>query len=330
MTAEFVLGMIWHATGSCSSDNIRPRQYHDVNTIEAYENEIRLQPEFLRSFKMQELIPENVQNGCIFSGSGDSLASAMLAESFSIGRVRAMDPLDLYRSKTLMQSRHLYIVSISGETVAGIKAARAAGSATAITTRPQGRLARAADNTILLDFPDSGVFTAGSISFLASALTCVSLVRQFKMPDSARLFSKAESDVANVRMSGRHYILGGMAAYPIAMYCAAKLYETTGRGVHYSRTEQFSHMELFSACRDDTVIILDKMSSYCQSLSDCLRGIGINVISPDIPSGEISAMIYRTFFSQLLSLQQAKAEERNDCHFVTAKEIRDVSNAMIY
>ena len=326
-----VSGIVVHAAGRLySSDNILPMQYHGVNTIEAYESEIRSQPEFLRSFKMQEPIPEDIQAECVFSGSGDSLASAMLAESFSAGRVRAMDPLDLYRSRALVQSRRPYIVSISGETVAGVKAARLAGNATAITAKPQGRLARAAGSTILLDFPGSGVFTAGSVSFLASALTCVSLVRRFRMPDPAALFSKAESDAADARMSGRHYILGGMAAYPIAMYCAAKFYETAGLGAHYCRTEQFSHMELFSACRGDTVVMLDKKSKYGQSLSEGLRGAGINVVSPDIPSGDIPAMIYRTFLSQLLSLRQAKAEGRNECHFVTARDMRGISNTMIY
>ena len=301
-----------------------------MDTIEAYETEIRSQPEFLQSFKAQEPIPEDMQGECIFSGSGDSLVSAMLAEAFSSGRVRAMDPMDLYQNRALMQSRRLYVVSISGETVAGVKAARGAENATAITARPQGRLARAAGSTILLDFPDSGTFTAGSISFLASALTCVSLIRGFRMPDLTALFAQAESDAADACLSGRHYILGSASAYPIAMYCAAKFYETTGLGTHYSRTEQFSHMELFSARSGDTVVLLDKKNRHAQNLSDGLRSAGINVVSPDIPPGEIDAMIYRTFFSQLMSLRHAKEEGRNDCHFITAKEMRNISNTMIY
>ena len=89
-------------------------------------------------------------------------------------------------------------------------------------------------------------------------------------------------------------------------------------------------MELFSACRGDTVVMLDKKSRYGQSLSEGLRGAEINVVSPDVPPGDIPAMIYRTFFSQLLSLRQAKAEGRSECHFVTARDMRGISNAMIY
>ncbi|NNL37087.1 MAG: sugar isomerase, partial [Nitrosopumilus sp.] len=33
---------------------------------------------------------------------------------------------------------------------------------------------------------------------------------------------------------------------------------------------------------------------------------------------------------QLISLYEAKSKKKNECHFVTAKKIRDVSNRMIY
>ncbi len=301
-----------------------------MKTVEAYRQEIRLQPEFLKSFGMQKPIPADKQEGCVFSGSGDSLASAMLAESLSGGLARAMDPLDLSLNKTMARSKHPYIVSISGETVAGIRAAKLAGDATAITANPRSRLACASKDTILLEFPGSGVFTAGSISFLASALTCISLVRRFRMPDPGALFLRAESDAADAHISGRPYILGGQSAYPLAMYCAAKLYETVGHDAHYSRTEQFSHMELFSAGRGDTVILLEGRTRHNRNLADGLRDAGINVVHPDVPSGDIRAMIYRTFFSQLLSLRQAEAEGKSECHFVTARELRCISNHMIY
>ncbi len=63
-----------------------------MNTIEAYEKDIELQLDFLKSFRKQSPLNCNQQKNTIFSGSGDSLASSMLAESFSDGIVRAMDP----------------------------------------------------------------------------------------------------------------------------------------------------------------------------------------------------------------------------------------------
>ena len=49
------------------------------------------------------------------------------------------------------------------------------------------------------------------------------------------------------------------------MYCAAKFYEILGYDAHYSRIEQFSHMELFSAKKGDTVIIFEEKNSSQQT-----------------------------------------------------------------
>ena len=92
-----------------------------MNTLAAYEKDIDLQLDFLKGFKKQK--PLSNQKNVIFSGSGDSLASAMLAESFS-GVVKAMDPLDLYKNKQLVKSQHVYFVSISGNTITNIKVAK--------------------------------------------------------------------------------------------------------------------------------------------------------------------------------------------------------------
>ncbi len=106
-----------------------------MNTIEAYEKYIELQLDFLKLFRKQKLLPFNQQKNTIFSGSGDSLASAMLAESFSGGVVKVMDPLDLYKNKQLAKSKHIYFVSISGNTLTNIKVAKIAKKATAITSK---------------------------------------------------------------------------------------------------------------------------------------------------------------------------------------------------
>jgi len=114
------------------------------------------------------------------------------------------------------------------------------------------------------------------------------------------------------------------------MYCAAKFYEILGYDAHYSRLEQFSHMELFSVQKGDTVIIFEEKNPYTKQLGQNLKKIGINVIHPNIPSEKISQMLYCTFFSQLVTLFEAKKKRKKDCHFVTAKKIRNVSNQMIY
>ena len=301
-----------------------------MNTIEAYEGDIELELNLLKSFKKQRPLSCNRQRNVIFSGSGDSLASAMLAESFSGGMVRAMDPLDIYNNRQLARSKHIYFVSISGDTITNINAAMIAKSATAITSKPQSRLAKVSDETILLTAPNNAVFTAGSISFLESALTCMSLVRKITVPRDPGLFFKARADAKKATVSKRIFVLGNLFTFPLAMYCASKFYEVLGWPACYSRIEQFSHMELFSARRGDTVIIFEEKNHHNRRLRCGLKKIGINVIHPNMPSEKISQMVYCTFFSQLLALFEAKKKRRKDCHFVTAKKIQNISNQMIY
>ena len=301
-----------------------------MNSIDAYEKDIALESDFLKHFKPQKPLSQNRQKNVCFSGSGDSLVSSMLAESFSNGIIKAVDPLDLYRNKTLAKSKHVFFVSISGNTITNIKVAKIAKRATAITSQPKSRLAKVSDTIILLNAPNHDVFTAGSISFLESALTCISLIKKFSLPKDNALFSKAKIDAKKAKISQRIFVLGNQFTYPLAMYCAAKFYEILGYDVHYSRIEQFSHMELFSAKKGDTVIIFEEKNSHNKQLGRNLQKIGINVIHPDIPSEKIRQMLYCTFFSQLLSLNEARKKKKKECHFVTAKKIRNVSNQMIY
>ena len=301
-----------------------------MNTIDAFEKDIFLQLEFLKSFENPKTLSKSYQKNVIFSGSGDSLVSAMLAESFSSGMVSAMDPLDLYNNKQLVKSKHVYFVSVSGNTITNIKVAKIAKKSTAITTNPKSRLAKAADDSILLMAPNNDVFTAGSISFLESALTCISLVDSAKPVKNSQLFQKAKTDAKKSTVSKRVFILGNLFTFPLAMYCAAKFYEVLGYDVHYCRIEQFSHMELFSVKKGDTIIIFEEKNPHNKQLAKNLKKIGLQVIHPSLPSEKISQVVYCTFFSQLITLYEAKKKRRKDCHFVTAKKIRNVSNEMIY
>ena len=301
-----------------------------MNTIDAFEKDIELQVDFLKSFKKQKPISKSLQKNTLFTGSGDSLISSFLAESFSEGLIRAMDPLDLYKNKHLVKSKRVYFVSISGNTITNIKVAKLAKKSIAITSKSDSRLAKASDDVILLDAPTHHIFTAGSITFLESALTCISLAKSFSISKPCEIFRKAKSDAKKTRVSKKIYVLGNLLTFPIAMFCAAKFYEVMGYDVHYSRIEQFSHMELFSANRGDTVIIFEAKNAHNRQLAKNLAKVGINVIHPNLPSGKIPQILYCTFFSQFLALNEARKKRKKDCHFVTAKNIRNVSNQMIY
>ncbi len=302
-----------------------------MKTIEAFEKDIKFQSEFLNTFKKQKPLSAEKQKNVIFTGSGDSLASSMLAESFSNYRVKSMDPLDLLKNKSLTKNKTVYFVSISGNTISNIRVAKMAKQAIAITSRPKSRLVKSCSSSIILQFPNSDVFTAGSISFLESALICISLVKPIVIPKNNNIFKKAYSDAKNLKFGKRIFVLGNMHTFPVAMYCAAKFYELLGYDAHFERIEQFSHMELFSTKKGDTVIIFEEKNAHIVQLIKNLKNVGLNVIHPTLNSkNKISQIIYYTFFSQLLPLFEAKKQKKKDCHFVLTKKLRTVSDKMIY
>jgi fructoselysine-6-P-deglycase FrlB-like protein len=302
-----------------------------MKTIEAFERDIILQTQFLHIFKPQPLISKTSQQNTIFCGSGDSLAAALLAEAFSDMRVHAADPLDLIKNKQITKLHTVFLISISGKTVSNIKVAKLARKSIAITSNQKSKLAKACMRTIELNFPNSDVFTGGSISFLQSALTCISLVTNFTIPDNEQIFKKAITEAKKVKFIKRVFLLGDLHTYPLAMYGAAKFYELLGFDAHYERIEQFSHMGLFSAKKGDTVILLEEKNLHNVQLVKNLKKLGLRVFQPTLgTSNKISQFLFYTFFTQMVPLFEAKRKKKTDCHFVTSKNLRKVSDDMIY
>lgn len=302
-----------------------------MESIAALERDVRLQVPSLAGFHPREPLDLAAQQNSIFCGSGDSLAACMLAEAFSGYAARAADPLDLLKNRSIIRNANLYAVSISGRTISNIMAARLARHSTAVTSNPESRLGRTCDGIIPLSFSNSDIVTAGSISFLESALTCISLVHRFRIRDARHAFELAESLSDEIALNGEIFILGDLYTYPVAMYAAAKLHEILGRSARYERIEQFSHMGLFCAKKGDTVIILEKKTRHNTSLADGLEASGINVILPESGSqNRITQFLFFTFLAQMVPLKEAKKQRRRECHFVTAKALRAASDSMIY
>ena len=152
-------------------------------------------------------------------------------------------------------------------------------------------------------------------------MACISLVKKnITIPKNIKIFSKAKIDAKKSTISKRIFILGNLFTFPLAMYCAAKFYELLGYDAHYSKIEQFSHMELFSAKKGDTVIIFEEKNSHNKQLVKNLQKIGINVIHPFVPSNKISQMLYCTFFSQLIVLFEAKKKTEERLSFCYCKK----------
>ena len=302
-----------------------------MKTIEAFEQDILLQVLYIQKIKLQKQLSIKKQKNTIFCGSGDSLAAALLAESFSNFRIRAADPLDLLKNRSIIKKNQVYIISISGNTVSNINVAKIAQSATAITLNKNSKLVKICSKYIALNYPNSGVFTSGSIGFITSALTCISLVSKFRLRNVSKLFKKALTNSKKIKLGKKVFILGNLHTFPIAMYAAAKFYEVLGIDAHYERIEQFLHMGLFSAKQGDTVIIFEEKNSHNSRITKNLKKLGLNVFQPNgIPKDKISQIIFFTFFSQLTPLFFAKKNHQKECYFVSAKKLRAASSNMIY
>ncbi len=306
------------------------KSYH-MPTIAAFEKEIKMQPKFLEKFVPQKPLSAKKQKRAIFSGTGDSFLSAQLGEIFSDFRARAFDPLDLIKNKRLLKDHDLYLLSISGNTISNVKLAKTAKSTTAITANPQSKLARVCKKSIILKYPHSGIFTAGSISFLSSAMTCLTLVSKYHIQNITKIYNQARTQSKKVNLRGKIYLLGNLHTMPIAMFCAAKLYEVLGLDAHYARIEQFSHMELFSAKKGDTVIIFEEENRHSSTLAMYLKKYGLHVVQMQPSTKNIQEVIlFFIFVSEIIALYHAKKKNMKDCFFVRAKKLRDVSSSMIY
>lgn len=302
-----------------------------MSTIDAFDKEIKLQVRFVQEFVPQKQLSSETQRKTIFCGTGDSFVSAQLAEVFSDFRARALDPLDLLKNKRLTKNKNLFLISISGNTISNIKLAKTSTNTTSISANPQSRLANACKKSILLKYPNSGIFTAGSISFLASALTCISLVSKLKIRNVSRLYESAEIQSRKVKLNGKIFFLGNSHTFPVASFAAAKLYEVGGLDVHYERIEQFSHTGLFSTKRGDTVIIFEEKNKYNSKLASSLKKYRLNVVQIQPNTRNIQEMVlFFIFVSEIISLYHAKKKNQKDCFFVTAKKLRKASSSMIY
>src|ERR687896_855826 len=146
----------------------------------------------------------NPASNCLFVGSGDSYIAGLAAQYFSGSHSICCYPIDIIRNPALIKGRKLYIVSISGNTQANILAAKiakkhGASTITAITARSSSRLAKSCDQTIELKYRNTGIITAGTISFTASMIKCISLTTQLQLPsDLRKIYNRAETQAKQV------------------------------------------------------------------------------------------------------------------------------------
>lgn len=314
-----------------------------MNAIEAIQAEIEYQVQDLHNLNLSSPWVRD----SLFVGSGDSYVAGLAAQYFSGSHAICCYPIDIIKNPSLVERRNLFIVSISGNTLANILAAKIAkkhgvSKITALTARPSSRLAKSCDQTIELKYRNTGIVTAGTISFVASMIKCISLTIQLRLPsDLRKIYNRAETQAKQViskidnksrssSSSSSYFILGNGQLHAIAMYGALKFNEVFGASAMVYPVEEFCHSPLFSIKETDQAIVLGDNDDNNRKLSKRLNEEGFSSVHVRFKNTGIELLLQATFFIQLLVLKLAQKYGLTSCHFLSNKKLLRVSSDFIY
>ena len=314
-----------------------------MNAIEAMQAEIEYQVQDLHNLNLSSPWVRD----SLFVGSGDSYVAGLAAQYFSGSHAICCYPIDIIKNPSLVERRNLFIVSISGNTLANILAAKIAkkhgvSKITALTARPSSRLAKSCDQTIELKYRNTGIITAGTISFVASMIKCISLTIQLRLPsDLRKIYNRAETQAEQVinkidnksrtsSSSSSYFILGNGQLHAIAMYGALKFNEVFGASAMVYPVEEFCHSPLFSIKETDQAIVLGDNDDNNRKLSKRLNEEGFSSAHVRFKNTGIELLLQATFFIQLLVLKLAQKYGLTSCHFLSNKKLLRVSADFIY
>jgi glutamine---fructose-6-phosphate transaminase (isomerizing) len=314
-----------------------------MNAIEAIQAEIEYQVQDLHNLNLSSPWVRD----SLFVGSGDSYVAGLAAQYFSGSHAICCYPIDIIKNPSLVERRNLFIVSISGNTLANILAAKIAkkhgvSKITALTARPSSRLAKSCDQTIELKYRNTGIVTAGTISFVASMIKCISLTIQLRLPsDLRKIYNRAETQAEQViskidnksrtsSSTSSYFILGNGQLHAIAMYGALKFNEVFGASAMVYPVEEFCHSPLFSIKETDQAIVLGDNDDNNRKLSKRLNEEGFSSVHVRFKNTGIELLLQATFFIQLLVLKLAQKYGLTSCHFLSNKKLLRVSSDFIY
>ena len=304
-------------------------------TLRRMADEVRGQPAALRDFSSSDL--PRAPKGSVFVGAGDSYAVALAAFHMSKGAVLAFDPYSLSFFPEIAAGREVYFVSASGRTSSNIAAARKvkglARQTFAITADGGSKLARSTKQTVKL--PMALVQrTPGLLSFSLSLVAALRISLGTLSCDFGRALNGAERAGRSVSFArGTTYFLGNSAAYAVAMYAQSKTHEFLGAKAHAELLEEFSHLELFSLRRNDSVNAFGGFdpSGSGPRLSRALsrRGYDAHVIEP-MGTSDVEQLFHSVFAVQSAVLRETRASGLDGPRFLKAKKSLEISDAMIY
>jgi fructoselysine-6-P-deglycase FrlB-like protein len=303
--------------------------------MESILEELNSQPDVLTKWNSSKL--PKAPSGSIFSGAGDSYAAAIAAFYLSSSKVLAIDPYSLASSPQIASGKNVFFISVSGRTSSNVGAARrvrkVARGVTAITADGFSPLAKLCDDVLLLPFTPSPR-SPGILSFTLSLLASLKLSLGSVTCDFRQTMARAREDSASlVFADNTTYFLGNGPAYSAAFYASAKVYELLGARAQCELLEQFSHMELFSLTKPDSVNIFSCFDPrrvgprLRKSLED--NGFRASLVPSHGRSGA-EALFHSVFLSQHAVLERADSLGLKGPAFAASGRTLGVSDDMIY
>lgn len=312
-----------------------------MNAIEAMQAEIEYQVQDLHKLELSSPV-----SNCLFVGSGDSYIAGLAAQYYSGSHAICCSPIDIIKNYLLVKRRNLFVVSISGNTQANILAAKIAKkhgvrTISALTARSSSRLAKSCDQTIVLKYKNTGITTAGTISFTLSMIKCISLSTELQIPANLRkIYNHAEKqakqaiskiDNRNNNSNTSYFILGNSQLHAIALYGALKFNEIFGVKAMAYPAEEFCHSPLFSIKETDQAIVLGgDDGDKSRNLSKRLNEEGFSSVHVGFKRTGIELLLQSTFFIQLFALKLAQKYGLTSCYFLRNKKLLRVSSDFIY
>lgn len=303
------------------------------------QNQVEDLPRFAHWLRKQPL-PKVNQFNTVFTGSGDSYATALFARGLSNGVVGAWDPGELSLQPERARNKYVFLVSASGRTRASVDLARKlkrfSRKRIAITANHASPLAEVCDGSLLLQFRSSGVLTSGTVSFTASLLAVAHLLG--KLPSKLTLEpairrSASRAKTIEVPRNGGFNFLGSSVNRALAEYGACKVREVLGEKASAMFPEQFGHAQLFSVDRRKDVVIgiSGDPKDPSSRVSRLLRENGFRTYSMTGQSRDIVVRSLETsFYLQDLVLSLATKRGLRECRFLTNQSSLQLSNMLIY
>jgi fructoselysine-6-P-deglycase FrlB-like protein len=316
-----------------------------MNSINAMEKEIRYQIDYLSKLDL----PGQVDlDNCLFIGAGDSYVAALIARYASNYKIVCCNPMEIVFNPEIIKRnycRRIYIVSVSGNTQSNILAAKVSRryniSTTAITAKPESRLARNCDKVIELKYKSTGIATSGTISFMSSMLCCLSLARKIDdLNHLRRIYTQSYNEARNLinttpEKIASYIFLGDGILFPIAVYGTLKVNEVFGLKSFAYPSEEFCHSPLFSMKMNDKIVIFGnkkyKLASN-EELNNRLIKLGFSsAYIIDCTRLSLTELLLKsTLVIQLFVLKQALRKGLKDCFFLRDKHLLKLSSDLIY